>query len=75
MKKFCVISGGPGTGKSTVIAKILALILEQANNHDEIRVALAAPTGKAAARLQEAIKNAKEDLSVNNQVKAAIVRS
>ena len=73
MKKFCVISGGPGTGKSTVIAKILALILEQANNHDEIRVALAAPTGKAAARLQEAIKNAKEDLSVNNQVKAAIV--
>jgi exodeoxyribonuclease V alpha subunit len=73
MKKFCVISGGPGTGKSTLIAKILALILEQKINCGEIRVALAAPTGKAAARLQEAVNKAKEGLSADNQIKAAIV--
>ncbi len=71
-KRFCVISGGPGTGKSTVIAKILALILEQAGDR-KMRVALAAPTGKAAARLQEAIQNSKEMLPVNDQIKQAIV--
>ncbi len=73
MKRFCVISGGPGTGKSTVIAKILALIMEQTNDCNKMRVALATPTGKAAARLQEAIKNTKEGLPVDNQVKEAIV--
>jgi exodeoxyribonuclease V alpha subunit len=73
MKRFCVISGGPGTGKSTLIAKILALILEQKINYGEIRVALAAPTGKAAARLQEAVHKAKEDLAVDEHIKAAIV--
>ena len=71
-KRFCVISGGPGTGKSTVIAKILALILEQAGDR-EMRVALAAPTGKAAARLQEAVQNSKEMLTVKDQIKQAVV--
>jgi exodeoxyribonuclease V alpha subunit len=73
MKKFCVISGGPGTGKSTLIAKILALILEQTINYGEIHVALAAPTGKAAARLQEAVNKAKKGLSTDKHVKAAII--
>jgi exodeoxyribonuclease V alpha subunit len=70
-KRFCVISGGPGTGKSTLIAKILALNLEQAGDR-EIRIALAAPTGKAAARLQEAIQNGRETLPVKDHVKEAI---
>ncbi len=51
-RRFCVISGGPGTGKTTTVTKILALLLAQ---NRETKIALAAPTGKAAARLQEAI--------------------
>lgn len=51
-QRFCVISGGPGTGKTTTVAKILALLLEQNSRQ---KIALAAPTGKAAARLQESI--------------------
>ena len=71
MKKFCVISGGPGTGKTTTVATILALLLEQASL-ERLRIALAAPTGKAAARLQEAIKSTKEKLPCPDSVKEAI---
>ncbi len=71
MKKFCVISGGPGTGKTFTIAKILALLLEQPGAED-LRIALAAPTGKAAARLQEAIRNSKEKLDCREEIKNRI---
>lgn len=56
--RLCVISGGPGTGKTTTVVKILALLLEQGGS-DRLRIALAAPTGKAAARLLESIRRAK----------------
>lgn len=56
--RLCVISGGPGTGKTTTVVKILALLLEQGGS-DRFRIALAAPTGKAAARLRESIRRAK----------------
>jgi exodeoxyribonuclease V alpha subunit len=52
-----VLTGGPGTGKTTTIARLLALVAEQAElaGSSRPRIALAAPTGKAAARLQEAV--------------------
>ena len=71
IKHFCVISGGPGTGKTTTIAKIMALILEQAKPHQPL-IALAAPTGKAAARLQESIKQVKAGLDCPVSIKQAI---
>ncbi|SDD00405.1 DNA helicase/exodeoxyribonuclease V, alpha subunit [Mycolicibacterium neoaurum] len=52
-----VLTGGPGTGKTTTVARLLALLVEQAAlaGRAAPRIALAAPTGKAAARLQEAV--------------------
>ncbi|MFN8190037.1 MAG: exodeoxyribonuclease V subunit alpha [Nocardioidaceae bacterium] len=50
-----VLTGGPGTGKTTAVAGLLALLAEQAPTERPPRVALTAPTGKAAARLQEAV--------------------
>ncbi|GAB3481517.1 exodeoxyribonuclease V subunit alpha [Marinomonas epiphytica] len=67
---FSVISGGPGTGKTTTVTKLLALLVMQAQQ--PIRIALAAPTGKAAARLTESITQAKAKLKVSDQVKAMI---
>ena len=50
-----VISGGPGTGKTTTVVEILLRLLTQKNA--PLRIALAAPTGKAAARLEQTIRN------------------
>ena len=71
MRQFCVVSGGPGTGKTTTVAKILALLLELANP-EILRIVLAAPTGKAAARLQETLMHSKETLHCKDQIKEAI---
>jgi exodeoxyribonuclease V alpha subunit len=67
-KRLCIISGGPGTGKTRTVVLLLALLLEQADNAN-LRIALAAPTGKAAARLQEAVKNAKATLPCSQEIK------
>ena len=53
-RPFAVISGGPGTGKTTTVVRVLAL-LQELNIVAPDRVALSAPTGKAAARLREAM--------------------
>lgn len=60
---FTVISGGPGTGKTTTVGKILTLLLHQ---HPNLKIALLAPTGKAADRLKESIVSFKN--SPQNQV-------
>ena len=51
-----IISGGPGTGKTTTVIKILLLLL---NENPNLHISLAAPTGKAAARLSESIEKQK----------------
>lgn len=58
--RFTLISGGPGTGKTTTVTKLLALLVAQCDTPPLIR--LAAPTGKAAARLTESISDAKSKL-------------
>lgn len=67
--RFCVITGGPGTGKTTTVAKILALVVEQSKGQ-RLRAALVSPTGKGAARLQEAMKRTKASLACDEAVKA-----
>jgi exodeoxyribonuclease V alpha subunit len=57
LRRFAVVAGGPGTGKTTTVARIVALLAEQAVAAGSAwpLIALAAPTGKAAARVEEAV--------------------
>jgi exodeoxyribonuclease V alpha subunit len=57
LRRLAVVAGGPGTGKTTTVARIVALLAQQAAaaGAPEPLIALAAPTGKAAARLEEAV--------------------
>jgi exodeoxyribonuclease V alpha subunit len=70
-RKFCVITGGPGTGKTTTVGRLLALLIRR-SLPQKLHVALAAPTGKAAARLQEAIVEVKSRLPFGRDVIEAI---
>ncbi len=70
-KRVAVISGGPGTGKTTTVVRLLAALLEQPGG-ERLAIGLAAPTGKAAARMAEAIRNAKASLPVSEAIKAAL---
>lgn len=56
-RNFSVITGGPGTGKTHTVLSILTLLRAQPGS-DELKIALAAPTGKAAARLTESVRAA-----------------
>jgi len=67
---FTIITGGPGTGKTTTIVKILALLQEF--SVQPLNIALAAPTGKAAMRLQESIGQSKRTLPCSDLIKQAI---
>jgi exodeoxyribonuclease V alpha subunit len=54
LQNFAIITGGPGTGKTTTVARLLALLFTL---QPTLRVALAAPTGKAATRMAESLRN------------------
>ena len=73
--RWSVIAGGPGTGKTTTVARIVALILEQAaaTGAPFPLIALAAPTGKAAARLQEAVHHQAARLTVEDRVREELL--
>ena len=70
-RRVAVISGGPGTGKTTTVVRLLAALLEQPGCA-RLAIGLAAPTGKAATRMAEAIRNAKASLPVSAELKAAL---
>jgi exodeoxyribonuclease V alpha subunit len=55
-RRFSIVAGGPGTGKTTTVARLLAVLQDVAGGG--LRIAMAAPTGKAAARLTEAVTDA-----------------
>jgi exodeoxyribonuclease V alpha subunit len=71
--RLAVISGGPGTGKTTTVAKLLTLLAEQAEGAGPaMRVTLVAPTGKAAQRLTSAIAASTATLDTSDSVRALI---
>jgi len=69
-QSFSIITGGPGTGKTTTVVKILALLQELAVlDNQPLHIALAAPTGKAAMRLQESIGYSKSTLPCSEKIR------
>ncbi|MGH8566801.1 MAG: exodeoxyribonuclease V subunit alpha [Gammaproteobacteria bacterium] len=69
LRRLCIVSGGPGTGKTTTVVRVLALLLDL---HPALRVALAAPTGKAAARLRGSLRTQLAGLPVSAELKARL---
>lgn len=73
MHKFSILNGGPGTGKTYTMARIVALLAElHANDEKILRVFLAAPTGKAAIRMVESIHQAKQNINASPKALAQI---
>jgi exodeoxyribonuclease V alpha subunit len=75
LRRFAVVAGGPGTGKTTTVARIVALLAEQAAaaGAPPPLIALAAPTGKAAARLEEAVHGEAGVLDLDASIRAQLL--
>jgi exodeoxyribonuclease V alpha subunit len=70
---FSIVTGGPGTGKTTTVVRLLALLQAPAvEQGTALRIRLAAPTGKAAARLTESISQQVRSLQVPDAVREKI---
>lgn len=67
---FSILSGGPGTGKTTVVTALLALELER---NPKLAVALAAPTGKAQSRLAESLADGARRLNVSDTIQSQLL--
>lgn len=76
-RSLTVLTGGPGTGKTTTVARLLAAISEQAelSGGSPPRMALAAPTGKAAARLQDAVQAEVDQLAEVDRARLSGLRA
>ena len=72
LRSLCVVSGPPGSGKTSAVLGFLCLLLDQASTGLPLRIGLAAPTGKAAARLQEAMRAAKERLPITPEISSRL---
>ena len=73
--RLTVVAGGPGTGKTSTVARIAALLFEQAaeSGGRQPLIALAAPTGKAAARLEEAVHGQARNMAVDDAVRERLL--
>ncbi len=74
LRGLAVIAGGPGTGKTTTVARAIGLLAEEALDagRELPLVALAAPTGKAANRLQDAVRAAAAELDLSPSVRGLL---
>lgn len=73
-RRFAVITGGPGTGKTTTVVKLLACLqeLKLARSNNALNIQLVAPTGKAAQRLSESVSASVNNLGLAAQIQQAI---
>ena len=86
--KFLIVSGGPGTGKTTTITRILVLLIEEyldskkqgknvkkgggGYNKTSFDILLAAPTGKASIRMLDSIRDAQQEMQLSEQIEQYI---
>jgi exodeoxyribonuclease V alpha subunit len=75
--RLTLITGGPGTGKTSTVAAVLVLLHERAlvDGLPSPRIALAAPTGKAAARMSEALGDSLDRLHADGRIDAALAQA
>ena len=66
-QRLLVVSGGPGTGKTTTVVRLLAMLAMLAER--PLVMAMAAPTGKAAARMSESVRTARDTLPVADAIR------